>query len=135
MENFNYFTFFSIFEFLIQFIFLLISILLSIAYFTIFERKVLASIQGRKGPNFIGFFGILQPIADGVKLFLKETIIPIRANKILFIISPIMMFFLSLLGWIVIPFNLNVFICNLDLSLIYIFSTTSLNVYGILGAG
>lgn len=77
---------------------LILAVLLSIAFFTVFERKVLAAVQGRKGPNFVGFMGILQAIADGLKLFLKETTIPNRASKFLFVFSPIFMFFLSLCG-------------------------------------
>jgi NADH-quinone oxidoreductase subunit H len=83
---------------LIFFICIVLAVLLSVAFFTVFERKVLAAVQGRKGPNFVGFVGILQAIADGLKLFLKETTIPNRASKFLFIFSPVLMFFLSLCG-------------------------------------
>lgn len=77
---------------------LVLAVLLSIAFFTVFERKVLAAVQGRKGPNFVGFLGILQAIADGFKLFLKEATLPSRSSKFLFIFSPILMFFLGLCG-------------------------------------
>lgn len=77
---------------------LVLAVLLSIAFFTVFERKVLAAIQGRKGPNFVGLVGILQAIADGLKLFLKESTLPNRASKFLYIFSPVLMFFLSLCG-------------------------------------
>jgi len=77
---------------------LIIPLLISIAYLTLLERKVIASVQRRKGPNVVGIFGLLQPLADGLKLFLKETIIPNQANKILFLFSPILTFALSLLG-------------------------------------
>jgi NADH-quinone oxidoreductase subunit H len=95
----------------IYFIFLIkiICILISVAYFTIAERKIMAAIQRRRGPNVEGgIFGILQPLADGLKLFLKEIIIPNRANIILYFLAPILIFTLSLLGWFLIPFN-NVF--------------------------
>nr|AKT93766.1 NADH dehydrogenase subunit 1 [Balamuthia mandrillaris]AKT93790.1 NADH dehydrogenase subunit 1 [Balamuthia mandrillaris]AKT93868.1 NADH dehydrogenase subunit 1 [Balamuthia mandrillaris] len=113
---------------------LILAVLLSIAFFTVFERKVLAAVQGRKGPNFVGFMGILQAIADGLKLFLKETTIPNRASKFLFVFSPIFMFFLSLCGWLVVPIN-GVVVANIDLALVFIFMISSLNVYSILGAG
>jgi NADH-quinone oxidoreductase subunit H len=119
---------------LIFFILFLLAVLLSIAFFTVFERKILAAVQGRKGPNFVGFVGILQAIADGLKLFLKETTIPNRSSKFLFIFSPILMFFLSMCGWLVVPINGTV-IVNIDLALIFVFMISSLNVYSILGAG
>lgn len=77
---------------------LIVPLLISIAYLTLLERKVIASVQRRKGPNVVGLFGLLQPLADGLKLFLKETIIPHQANKILFLFSPILTFALSLIG-------------------------------------
>jgi NADH-quinone oxidoreductase subunit H len=129
--NYRYTSVFSSLIFLLCFI---LAILLSIAFFTVFERKVLAAVQGRKGPNFVGFVGILQAIADGLKLFLKETMIPTRASKFLFIFSPILMFFLSLCGWIVLPIA-GITISNINLGLIYIFMISSLNVYSVLGAG
>lgn len=113
---------------------LVLAVLLSIAFFTVFERKVLAAVQGRKGPNFVGVVGILQAIADGLKLFLKEATLPNRASKFLYIFSPILMFFLSLCGWAVIPIS-GVVVVNMDLALVFIFMISSLNVYSILGAG
>ena len=113
---------------------LVLAVLLSIAFFTVFERKVLAAVQGRKGPNFVGFLGILQAIADGFKLFLKEATLPNRSSKFLFIFSPILMFFLGLCGWIVVPIN-GISVVNLDMALIFLFMISSLNVYSILGAG
>jgi NADH-quinone oxidoreductase subunit H len=83
---------------ILQILLLIIFILITVALFTLFERKIMAAIQKRKGPNVIGFFGILQPFADGLKLLIKETIIPSRANKILFIIAPISSLFLSLIS-------------------------------------
>jgi NADH-quinone oxidoreductase subunit H len=86
--------FFIIFKFIIY----IIPILVSIAYVTLLERKVLASIQKRKGPNVVGFLGLLQPFADGLKLILKENILPFNTNKLIFILSPILFFFFSLLN-------------------------------------
>lgn len=120
---------------ILQILILLIFILITVALFTLFERKIMASIQKRKGPNVIGFFGILQPFADGLKLLIKETILPSRSNKILFIIAPIGSLFLSLASWAVIPFDdHNVFV-NLNYSLLYIYAISSLNVYSIIFAG
>ena len=82
---------------ILQILILIIFILISVALFTLFERKIMANIQRRKGPNVVGFLGILQPFADGLKLLIKETILPSRANKILFIIAPIVSLFLSLI--------------------------------------
>lgn len=116
------------------FLALVLPILISVAFLTLLERKLLASVQRRKGPNVIGFFGILQPFADGLKLFLKETIIPSQASQIVFLIAPLITFTLSLLGWSVIPFG-NILAIDIDLSILYIFAISSLNVYGIITAG
>ena len=83
---------------ILQVLLLVIFILITVALFTLFERKVMANIQKRKGPNVVGFLGVLQPFADGLKLLIKETILPSRSNKILFIIAPISSLFLSLIS-------------------------------------
>lgn len=97
------------FYFVISYFFFLILILLMIAFFTLGERKVMAAMQRRLGPNVVGFLGILQPIADGLKVIFKEMVFPLAANKNLFIFAPYLSFVLSLIGWILIPmsFNLN----------------------------
>lgn len=120
---------------ILQTLFLIIFILISVALFTLFERKIMASIQKRKGPNVVGFFGLLQPFADGLKLLIKETIIPSRANKVLFIIAPIISLFLSLITWAVIPFDAYSVYANLNYGILYIFAISSLNVYSIIFAG
>lgn len=120
---------------IIQTLLIVIFILVSVALFTLFERKIMANIQKRKGPNVVGILGILQPFADGLKLLVKETILPSRANKTLFIIAPISSLFLSLISWSVIPFDsFNVF-ANLNFGILYIFAVSSLNVYSIIFAG
>lgn len=120
---------------LLQILSLIVSLLIAVAYFTIAERKIMGSIQRRKGPNVVGFIGLLQPLADGLKLFVKETILPINASKSLFLLAPSLAFTLSLISWSVIPFSKGVVISDLNLGLLYIISISSLNVYGILLAG
>lgn len=113
----------------------ILPIILSIAFFTLFERKVLASMQRRRGPNVIGVYGLLQAFADGFKLIIKETIIPSSANYIIFIVAPIYIFTLSLLSWSVIPFAENVVISDINLGLLVLFAISSLGVYGIILSG
>jgi len=120
----------------VKFLLIILPVLLSVAYLTLLERKILASIQRRRGPSLIGFFGLLQPLADGLKLFLKESILPMKANILIFILSPILTFFLSLLGWAILPLGPNfVLFSNINLSILYIFVLSSLIVYGIIMAG
>jgi NADH-quinone oxidoreductase subunit H len=114
---------------------IILPLLLAVAYLTLAERKILSAIQVRKGPNIVGFYGVLQPLADGLKLLLKETILPNRANIIIFIIAPIITFTLSLVGWAVIPFNDGVVFADLNIGILYIFAVSSLGVYGIITSG
>lgn len=118
-----------------KYIFLLIPLFISIAYLTLVERKVIGSMQRRLGPNVVGFWGLLQPLADGLKLLLKETILPSHANRIIFIIAPLVTFILSLLGWVIIPFDFSLVLSDLNMGLLYIFAISSLGVYGIIMAG
>lgn len=114
---------------------IIIPLLISVAYFTLAERKIMGSIQRRKGPNVIGYLGLLQPLADGLKLFVKETILPSNSNFVLFIFAPLITFFLSLIGWAVIPFSENSVLVDLNVGIIYIFAISSLSVFGIITAG
>ena len=114
---------------------IVVPLLISVAYFTIAERKFMGSIQRRRGPNVIGFLGLLQPLADGLKLFVKETIFPSNSNVYLFILAPILTFILSLIGWSVIPISESIVISDLNLGILYLFAVSSLSVYGIIMAG
>ena len=87
-----------IIEKLINFLLIVVPVLISVAYLTLAERKIMGSMQQRKGPNVVGFLGLLQPLADGLKLLLKETVIPTNANTFSFVFAPILTLFLSLLG-------------------------------------
>jgi len=120
---------------LLKIIAIIIPLLISVAYFTLAERKIMGVIQRRKGPNVIGFLGLLQPLADGLKLFVKETILPSNSNLFLFLLAPIITFILSLMGWAVIPFSLNSVLSDINIGILYIFAVSSLSVYGILIAG
>jgi NADH-quinone oxidoreductase subunit H len=112
-----------------------VPLLVAIAYYTYFERKVLAYSQLRKGPNVVGPFGLWQPFADGLKLLLKETIIPSGANRIVFIAAPLITFTLALVAWAVIPFDVGVVIANINVGILYLFAISSLSVYGVIMAG
>jgi NADH-quinone oxidoreductase subunit H len=121
--------------FLVKSLLIILMVLLSVAFLTGAERKVMSSMQQRKGPNVVGFLGLLQPIADGLKLFAKETVIPSSSNPVNFALAPILTFFLSLLSWAVIPVNIGFSLSDLNLGLIYLFAVSSLGVYGIILAG
>jgi NADH-quinone oxidoreductase subunit H len=120
---------------IIKILVIVIPLLISVAYFTLVERKILGAIQRRRGPNSIGFFGLLQPLSDGLKLFSKETIIPSNANKFIFLMSPLLTFFISLIGWAVIPYGKYSTLTELNMGVLYILAVSSLGVYGIIMAG
>ena len=112
-----------------------VPLLVAVAYMTYVDRKVWASIQLRRGPNVVGPFGLLQPFADGLKLVLKETIVPSSANGILFIIAPMIAFMTALVAWAVVPFDDGWVIADINVGILYLFAISSLGVYGIIIAG
>ena len=114
---------------------LAVPLILAMAYLTYAERKVIAAMQLRRGPNVVGPFGLLQPLADGLKLMLKETILPTQANRVVFVIAPMLTFMLALLGWAVIPMSHEWVIANINVGVLYLFAISSLGVYGIILAG
>ncbi len=111
------------------------SIIIAVAYFTLAERKIMGSIQRRKGPNINGIWGLLQPLIDALKLILKEIIIPKKANSLFFLLSPILTLFISFNNWIFIPFSFTNYYTNFNLSLLYVLAISSIGVYGIFLSG
>ncbi|MGY9005461.1 MAG: NADH-quinone oxidoreductase subunit NuoH [Alphaproteobacteria bacterium] len=114
---------------------IVVPLLVAVAYLTYFERKVIAAMQLRKGPNVVGPLGLFQPLADGLKLFMKETVIPSSANKVVFILAPVVTFSLSMVAWAVIPFDAGMVLADINVGILYLFAISSLGVYGILMAG
>ncbi|MFY7776867.1 MAG: NADH-quinone oxidoreductase subunit NuoH [Elstera sp.] len=114
---------------------IIVPLLVAVAYLTYAERKVLAVMQLRRGPNVVGPFGLLQPFADGLKLLMKETIIPAGANRVLFIMAPMLTFILAMLAWAVIPVNSGWVLSDINVGVLYLFAISSLGVYGIIIAG
>ena len=114
---------------------IMVPLLIAIAYLTYAERKVLAAMQLRRGPNVVGPFGLLQPFADGLKLLYKETVIPSGANRVVFIAAPMITFILAMVAWAVIPFGPGIVLANINVGILYLFAISSLGVYGIVMAG
>jgi NADH-quinone oxidoreductase subunit H len=113
----------------------LVPVLISVAYLTLAERKVMAAMQMRRGPNVVGPFGLLQPFADAVKMIMKETIIPTGANRGLFIIAPLLTMTLAMIAWAVIPVNEGWAVADINVGILYLFAISSMGVYGIIIAG
>ena len=120
---------------LIQALVVVVPVLMAMAYVTYAERKVLASMQLRRGPNVVGPFGLFQPFADAIKMLTKETVVPAGAAKFLFFLGPMLAFSLAVMGWAVIPVNDGWGIANINVGVLYLFAISSLGVYGIIIAG
>jgi NADH-ubiquinone oxidoreductase chain 1 len=120
---------------LLDVLLVILPILLSVAFMTIIERKQLAAHQRRVGPNTTGYFGLLQPFSDALKLIVKETVIPSQSNKILFYLAPVFSLIFSLLGWGIIPFGQGLTLSDFSLGILYTVALSSLGVYGVLFAG
>ncbi len=114
---------------------IVVPLLVAVAYLTYAERKVLAAMQLRRGPNVVGPFGLLQPFADGLKALMKETIIPSGANRVVFILAPMVTFTLSMVAWAVIPFDDGWVLADINVGILYLFAISSLGVYGVIMAG
>ena len=113
----------------------IVPLLISVAYLTLAERRVIGLMQLRKGPNIVGPFGLFQPFADALKLLSKETILPSGASKVVFVIAPMLTFILSLIAWAVIPFGDGLVIADVNVGILYLFAVSSLGVYGVIMAG
>jgi NADH-quinone oxidoreductase subunit H len=120
---------------LLKIVAIVIPLMLGVAYLTYAERKILAYMQVRVGPNRVGYYGLLQPIADGIKLLFKELIVPIRSNKFLFAIAPVMVLAPALAAWAVVPFADGMVLANINAGLLFILAMTSIGVYGVIIAG
>jgi len=122
--------------FMLMHIGILVGVILgTMAYYTYAERKVMGLMQRRQGPAMVGPFGLLQPIADGIKLLSKEIIIPSQANGVLFILAPILVFALSLIAWAVIPVSAQIVLADINVGILYLVAVSSLGVYGVIIAG
>ena len=118
-----------------QILLIILPIMGAVAYLTLAERKVIAAMQLRKGPNVVGPFGLFQPVADGLKLLVKETVIPSGANRVVFVLAPMLTFILALVAWAVIPFDAGWVLADINVGILYLFAISSLGVYGIIMAG
>jgi len=122
-------------ERILSFVAMILPLLLAVAFFTVYERHLLAAIQRRQGPNVIGFYGLLQAIADGLKLLVKESILPKSSNTIIFLFAPVFTFGLAMAGWTVIPVGEGAVLADFNLGLLFVFAMSSLGVHTVIMAG
>ena len=127
--------FFKILPIILHIIFIIVPLIVVVAYLTYFERKIIGLMQRRVGPSVVGPLGLLQPVADALKLLFKEMIIPSSADKLGFVIAPMIVFALSLIGWAVIPFDKGMVLADINVGVLYILAISALNVYGIIIGG
>lgn len=126
---------FFVIEIFVTTLFILIPLIIVIAFYTLIERKLMASIQRRRGPNINGYSGLLQPIIDGLKLILKEIIIPAKSNMYIFILAPIFMMSLSFALWSILPFYSSITLIDTQFNLLFFLTISSLNVYNVILSG
>jgi NADH-quinone oxidoreductase subunit H len=122
-------------EQVLSFVVIVVPLLIAVAFFTLAERKIMAAMQRRSGPHIVGYWGLLQPFADGVKLLTKQTIVPNKAQRTLFMFAPVYTFALALSAWVVIPYDLDTVVADISLGVVYLLTISTLSVYGIIIAG
>ena len=128
-------TLFWMFQQLYFFLVIVVPLLIAVAFFTLAERKIMAAMQRRSGPHIVGFWGLLQPFADGLKLLTKQTIVPNKSQRVLFLFAPVYTFVIALSAWAVIPFDNHIVLADISLGVVYLLAISTLSVYGIIIAG